>query len=121
MTSSGDWQRVAKLRPSLRAHILIRPQVYRGERWYLLHDRGTGRSLRLNRSAYAFIARLDGEVSVEEARQDLRTAIGDETPTQDEAIKGMLHEIGIDYAQGYGIGRPRPLDELVAGLAGRPA
>ncbi|MCB1877227.1 MAG: HlyD family efflux transporter periplasmic adaptor subunit [Chromatiales bacterium] len=96
MTSSGDWQRVAKLRPSLRAHILIRPQVYRGERWYLLHDRGTGRSLRLNRSAYAFIARLDGEVSVEEARQDLRTAIGDETPTQDEAIKLLVQLFSID-------------------------
>jgi EAL domain-containing protein (putative c-di-GMP-specific phosphodiesterase class I) len=25
----------------------------------------------------------------------------------------MLSEIGVDFAQGYGIGRPRPFDELL--------
>jgi diguanylate cyclase (GGDEF)-like protein/PAS domain S-box-containing protein len=29
-----------------------------------------------------------------------------------QAILGKLSEIGVDYAQGYGISRPRPLDEL---------
>ncbi len=31
-----------------------------------------------------------------------------------EMIKGMLKEIGVDYAQGYGINRPMPLEELLA-------
>jgi diguanylate cyclase (GGDEF)-like protein/PAS domain S-box-containing protein len=31
---------------------------------------------------------------------------------ENDVIKGMLKEIGVDYAQGYGIGKPQPLDEL---------
>ena len=32
-----------------------------------------------------------------------------------DVIKGMLKEIGVDYVQGYGIGKPQPLDELIDG------
>jgi diguanylate cyclase (GGDEF)-like protein/PAS domain S-box-containing protein len=34
---------------------------------------------------------------------------------ESDEIKGMLREIGVNYAQGYGIGRPKPLDELFFG------
>jgi len=34
---------------------------------------------------------------------------------ENDAIEGALREIGIDYAQGYGIARPRPLSELNEG------
>ncbi|MFT5349493.1 MAG: EAL domain-containing protein (putative c-di-GMP-specific phosphodiesterase class I), partial [Gammaproteobacteria bacterium] len=33
---------------------------------------------------------------------------------ENDVIKGMLKEIGVDYAQGYGIGKPQPFDELLA-------
>ncbi|MCZ6526545.1 MAG: EAL domain-containing protein, partial [Gammaproteobacteria bacterium] len=32
---------------------------------------------------------------------------------ENDEIKGMLREIGVNYAQGYGIGKPQPLDELL--------
>jgi EAL domain-containing protein (putative c-di-GMP-specific phosphodiesterase class I) len=32
---------------------------------------------------------------------------------ENDEIKGMLREIGVNYAQGYGIGRPLPFDELL--------
>ncbi len=32
---------------------------------------------------------------------------------EDDVIKGMLKEIGVNYAQGYGIGKPLPFDELL--------
>ncbi len=32
---------------------------------------------------------------------------------ENDVIKGMLKEIGVDYAQGYGIAKPVPLDELL--------
>lgn len=32
---------------------------------------------------------------------------------ENDVIKGMLKEIGIDYVQGYGIGKPLPLEELL--------
>ena len=32
---------------------------------------------------------------------------------ENDEIKGMLREIGVDYAQGYGIGKPQPFTELL--------
>jgi len=32
---------------------------------------------------------------------------------ENEMNKGMLKEIGVDYAQGYGIGKPQPFNELL--------
>jgi len=31
---------------------------------------------------------------------------------ENEQIFNLLKELGVDYAQGYGIGKPAPLDEL---------
>jgi len=36
---------------------------------------------------------------------------------ESEAILEKLREIGVDYAQGYGIGRPEPLEQLVEPIA----
>ena len=32
---------------------------------------------------------------------------------ENDEIKGMLREIGVNYAQGYGIGKPQPFDKLL--------
>jgi diguanylate cyclase (GGDEF)-like protein len=32
---------------------------------------------------------------------------------ENDVIKGMLKEIGVNYAQGYGIGKPQPFDEIL--------
>ena len=62
----GLWQHVSRLRPSLRKHIRILVQEYRGERWYLLHDQSAGRFSRFNATAYRFLGRLDGDLTVQE-------------------------------------------------------
>ncbi len=36
---------------------------------------------------------------------------------EDDKIVRKLHEIGVDFAQGFGIDRPRPIEELVPGLS----
>jgi EAL domain-containing protein (putative c-di-GMP-specific phosphodiesterase class I) len=33
---------------------------------------------------------------------------------EDDAVLAMVAQLGIDYAQGYGISKPMPLDEFVA-------
>ncbi|MDH3644661.1 MAG: EAL domain-containing protein, partial [Gammaproteobacteria bacterium] len=38
---------------------------------------------------------------------------------ENDAILAHLREAGIDYAQGYGIGRPAPLVELLQALNAR--
>jgi EAL domain-containing protein (putative c-di-GMP-specific phosphodiesterase class I) len=32
---------------------------------------------------------------------------------ENDEIKGMLREIGVNYAQGYGIHKPQPFEELL--------
>jgi putative peptide zinc metalloprotease protein len=60
------WQYISKLRPKLRGHVQLYPQVYRGERWYVLHDQSAGQFLRFNEQAYAVLGRLDGNLTLEE-------------------------------------------------------
>ena len=64
--SEGLWQHVAKLRPSLRKHVKVMVQDYRGERWYLLHDQSASRFTRFNATAYQVLGRLDGDLTVQE-------------------------------------------------------
>ncbi len=35
---------------------------------------------------------------------------------ENDDILEKLREIGVDYAQGYGIGRPRPIEEITRGI-----
>ena len=37
---------------------------------------------------------------------------------EDEATAALMREIGVDYVQGFGVARPRPLEELLKGCAG---
>ncbi len=60
------WQHISKLRPRIREHVEIYPQVYRGERWYVLHDQSSGQYLRFNEQAYSILGRLDGNLTLEE-------------------------------------------------------
>ena len=60
------WKHVANLRPRLRRDVQVLVQDYREERWYLLHDRASGRFLRFNHVSYEFIGRLDGDLTVGE-------------------------------------------------------
>ncbi len=57
----NEWLRVADLYPKLRKHVNIYSHVYRGDRWYVLHDTSSGRHLRVNELARAFIVRLNGD------------------------------------------------------------
>jgi diguanylate cyclase (GGDEF)-like protein/PAS domain S-box-containing protein len=36
---------------------------------------------------------------------------------ENDIIKGMLKEIGVNYAQGYGISKPQPIDEILVGTS----
>ena len=64
--SGSLWKHVSELRPRLRKDVEILVQDYRGERWYLLHDKSGGRYLRFNTSAYAVLGRLNGDITLQE-------------------------------------------------------
>ncbi len=94
---SQSWYRVADLRPRLRRQAQIIRQTYRGERWYVLQDQGTGRFLRLNPAAYRVVALMDGQRSLGTIWHHEMARSGDEAPTQDEVVNllAQLHQANV--------------------------
>jgi len=66
MDSQSLWTHISQLRPSFRGHIHLYPQVYRDERWYVLHDQSSDVYLRFNEHAYSLLGRLEGDLTLEE-------------------------------------------------------
>jgi putative peptide zinc metalloprotease protein len=91
---SPQWYRVADLHPRLRKHVRIHRQVHRGRIWYVIEDQASGRNHRLDPKAYAFVGRLNGEVSVDELWNELLEALKDLTPSQQDIVRlvGQLHQ-----------------------------
>lgn len=88
-TFSQSWSRVSRLTPTLRPHVHINRQLFRGEPWHVVHDPVTNQFFRLNPVAYHFIGLLDGKRQVDEAWRMTVDRHGDAAPTQNEVI-GLL-------------------------------
>jgi putative peptide zinc metalloprotease protein len=90
---SSTWYRVADLRPRLRSHVQVNRHQYRGERWYVIADRLSRRSHRVNAGAWFFVGLLNGRRRLQEVWDAAVERFGDDAPTQDEAIQllGQLH------------------------------
>jgi putative peptide zinc metalloprotease protein len=91
---SPYWYRVAELKPALRASVVIARHRYRGETWYVLLNRLTGRSHRFNSAAYSLVGLMDGRRTVQEIWDQAQAADMEHSPTQDGVIRllGQLHE-----------------------------
>ncbi len=93
-TFSENWHRVASLRLGLRPTVLVRLHHYRGEPWYVLHERLRNGFFRVNPVTWRFIARLDVSATVDEV---WRRAIEDDpagTPGQEEVFQLLMQLYG---------------------------
>ncbi|HEX9181534.1 MAG TPA: hypothetical protein VF859_14135, partial [Burkholderiales bacterium] len=90
---SPSWYRVAELRPRLRSHARLNRHLYRGQVWYVIEDRISRRSHRLNPPAYHVAGLMDGRRTMQEIWDAAVARFGDDAPTQDEVIRllGQLH------------------------------
>jgi putative peptide zinc metalloprotease protein len=90
---SPSWYRVASLKPRIRAHARILRQSFRDKVWFVLQDSAAERSHRFSPAAHHFIGLMDGERSVQEIWDAVSAHLGDEAPTQEDAIRllGQLH------------------------------
>ena len=91
---STNWYRVQHARPRLRSHAAIHRHQFRGELWYVLQDRTSGRFLRFTPAAYYVMSLMDGERTVEEIWDMACVRLGDDVLTQDELISmlSQLHQ-----------------------------
>ncbi len=101
-TFSDQWYRVADLHPRLHAHVRMLRHGYRDEIWHVLDDPISGRQHRINPVAWALVARLDGQQSLQQIWDTVVTEHGGQAPTQPEvmALLGQLHEHGLLASEG---------------------
>jgi len=86
LTFSESWYRIAQQRVSLRSHVVVRRQFFRGERWYVLQDPFNNQFYRVRPAAYAFVARLTPERTVDAVWNECFEADPDQAPGQEEAL-----------------------------------
>lgn len=96
---SPSWYRVAALKPRLRSHAQIHRHDYRGELWYVLQDHATGQSVRFSPMAYRLLGLLDGNRTVQQAWDSVRSSQGDEAPNQEEVIRLLSQLHAMDALQ----------------------
>jgi len=97
---SSDWKLIAGLRLKLRPHISVHRHIYRGETWYLLHDKAAAEYYRFDQSVMEFIGRLNGKDSVETILTTLAENHPDSTFTHEEIIKLVAYLHSVDMLQG---------------------
>jgi len=81
-----SWHYIAQLRPQLQQHVSAYPQDFRGARWYVLSDSARGRHMRFNESAYQFIGRLDGDLTVDEIYRHMVETLGEDAPARQDVL-----------------------------------
>lgn len=86
-TFSEVWYRVANQVVTLRPRVGVRRQVFRGERWYVLHDPFNNQFFRLRRDAYTFIARLRPDRTIDEVWREAVEENPHGAPGQEEVIQ----------------------------------
>jgi putative peptide zinc metalloprotease protein len=100
-TFSESWYRVAALKPRLRGSVQVHRQHFRGQMWHVLQDPSNNQFFRLNEAAYRFVALLDGRRTVAETWKICNEQLGDNSPTQGEAIQllGQLYSSNLLQAE----------------------
>ena len=89
---SSSWYQIADVKPCLRGHARIHRHHYRGDLWYVLQDRNSGRYHRFTPGAYLVISLMDGHRTVQEIWDLACVRLGDDVLTQDEMV-GLLSQL----------------------------
>ncbi len=97
---SPEWYRVAYLRPRLRNGVKVSRHRLRGESWYVTTDPVSGRHHRFNEPAYALMATLNGDLTIDEAWSNLLMTDGENAPTQGEVMRIMAQAFGANLFVG---------------------
>lgn len=85
--NSPTWYRVAYTKPKLGNNVSVQRQVFRGRLWYVLQDRSSGRFHRYPPALHAFLARMDGEHTVQQIWLAVLDKLGVNAPSQADVIR----------------------------------
>ena len=96
---SSSWHHVADYKPRLSSHVQIHRHSYRGQLWYVMQDRSSGRFQRFSPAAYLVITLMDGSRSVQEIWEVASAHLEDDALSQDEIMQllSQLHNANVLY------------------------
>lgn len=83
---SRSWYSVEAIKFKLKSHISIHRHTYRGQVWFILQDHVTGQFHRFTPGVYQIIARLNGELSLQDIWVLACNTLDEDMPTQDQII-----------------------------------
>lgn len=100
-TFSESWHVVAQARLALRVQVEVHRQTYRGEKWFLLRHPFTNAFYRLRPGAYAFVARLAPDRTVESVWKQCLEIDPEGAPGQTEILQllAQLHAADLIHAE----------------------
>ncbi|MCL5098748.1 MAG: hypothetical protein M1608_14700 [Candidatus Omnitrophica bacterium] len=86
-TFSESWYRIADQIIYLRPGVRVRRQHFRGERWHVLEDPFNNQFFRLQPPAYAFVARLRPNRTVQQVWAECLEKDPEQAPGQEEVLR----------------------------------
>lgn len=86
-TISESWHRIAGQKISLRPAVTISRRLFRNEKWYVIQDPFNNTFFRISPGAYAFIARLRPDRTVDETWQECIRRDAENAPGQEDVIQ----------------------------------
>ncbi len=93
-TYSESWFRIAQQRVSLRPHVKVHRQFFRGERWYVLQDIFNNQFYRVRPPTYEFLSRLSPDRTVDSVWHECFDADPENAPGQEEVIRLLAQLYG---------------------------
>lgn len=101
-TFSDNWYRISDLRLGLRPGVSVRLHEYRGEPWYVLHERAHAGFFRVNPATYRFLSRLSVDLTLDEVWRAAIQEASEETPGQEEVFEliAALYRANLIYVEG---------------------
>lgn len=85
--TSEHWFRVAGLKPRLDPRARVQRVQYRRQPWHVVTRADGTRSFRLNATAYGFVARCNGALTMQRLWDILLQEWADDAPSQDELLR----------------------------------
>ena len=97
---SDSWFRVSGLRVALLPSVVVQPQTFRGQKWFVLQDTYSQKYFRASEQACRFIAGLSTERTVEEIWEEFVNNHPEDAPSQEEIIQilSQLHISNLLYS-----------------------
>lgn len=91
---NDNWYRVAEIKPRFKTQVNIQRHVYRGQVWYVMHDRVGGKLHRFSAVAYWLVMQMDGKASVQALWEAAIQRFDTEAPSQTELLTllGQLYQ-----------------------------